>query len=198
MSQADEQIAHASQIAGETLGYVRVTQSPQPTNLVKIVEAAIRIHRASLQKKRIHLIRRFPDQLVGQVHTGEMLQVLSNLISNALDALPVEGSLCLRLTKRHGRVQILVADNGHGIPKNSYGEVFRPFYSTKGQKGTGLGLAISKSIVERHGGALRVRSSVWPDNSGTTFKICHSGYHQCHDRIECLDVKRSCCSIGEQ
>jgi len=171
MDLAEEQIAHANRIASQTLGYVRAAPSPQPTNLVDIAEAALRIHRNTLQKKRIHLVRRFPEQLVGEVHTSQMLQVLSNLISNALDALPAEGLLYLRLRKSLGNVQIVVADNGHGIPKDSYEEIFRPFYTTKGHRGTGLGLAISKSIVEKHGGQLRVRSSVRPGNSGTTFKI---------------------------
>jgi signal transduction histidine kinase len=171
MRLAEEQIAQANRIASQTLGYVRAAPSPQPTDLVDIAEAALRIHRSTLQKKRIHLVRRFPEQLVGEVHTSQMLQVLSNLISNALDALPTEGLLCLRLKKSHDSVQIVVADNGHGIPKDSYEEIFRPFYTTKGHRGTGLGLAISKSIVEKHGGKLRVRSSVRPGNSGTTFKI---------------------------
>jgi signal transduction histidine kinase len=171
MRLADEQIAHANRIANQTLGYVRAAPSPQQTDLVDIAEAALRIHRGTLQKKRIHLVRRFPEQLVGEVHTSQILQVLSNLISNALDALPTEGLLCLRLKKSHDNVQIVVADNGHGIPKDSYEQIFRPFYTTKGHRGTGLGLAISKSIVEKHGGKLRVRSSVRPGNSGTTFKI---------------------------
>ncbi len=104
-------------------------------------------------------------------YTGEMLQVVSNLIVNALDALPEDGVLYLRLRKRRGQVEFVIADNGHGIPPDHGDTIFQPFFTTKGDGGTGLGLALSKRIIERHNGRIRVRSSVRPGKSGTAFKI---------------------------
>ena len=86
-----------------------------------------------------------------------MLQVISNLLTNALDAF--------------GEVQLLVADNGRGIPPEHGDEIFRPFFTTKQDRGTGLGLALSQKIVTLHGGTIKMRSSVRPGKSGTLFKI---------------------------
>jgi signal transduction histidine kinase len=65
----------------------------------------------------------------------------------------------------------VIADNGEGVPKENLGEIFQPFFTTKGEKGTGLGLSLSKAIVELHRGKMRIRSSVRPGKSGTAFKI---------------------------
>jgi signal transduction histidine kinase len=119
----------------------------------------------------VRLVKDLPPELVVGAQTGAMLQVISNVIVNALDALPYEGTLHLRLRKLHGQVELLIADNGHGIPKENSEKIFEPFFTTKGERGTGLGLALSKDIVEGHRGKIRLRSSVRPGKSGTTFKI---------------------------
>jgi signal transduction histidine kinase len=100
-----------------------------------------------------------------------MLQVISNLIHNSIDALPQDGILRLRLRKAEGEIHLLIADNGHGIPAEYADEIFQPFITTKEERGTGLGLALTKRIVERHRGTIRMRSSVRPGKSGTLFKI---------------------------
>jgi signal transduction histidine kinase len=100
-----------------------------------------------------------------------MLQVLSNLIGNALDALPAEGALYLRGHRSNRAVHLLVADGGHGIPSTIAKRIFDPFVTTKAGKGTGLGLAISKAIVEKHHGQIRSRSSTRPGRNGTAFRI---------------------------
>jgi signal transduction histidine kinase len=105
------------------------------------------------------------------VHTGEVLQVLSNIVKNALDALPDGGTLRLRLRRHRGEVEFVIADNGEGIQKEHPDGIFQPFFTTKGESGTGLGLSLSKAIVERYSGKMRIRSSVRPGKSGTAFKI---------------------------
>ena len=70
-----------------------------------------------------------------------------------------------------GKIEFVIADNGHGIPKEHTSDIFQPFFTTKEDRGTGLGLAVSKNIVERHKGRISVRSSVRPGKSGTIFKI---------------------------
>jgi signal transduction histidine kinase len=100
-----------------------------------------------------------------------MLQVISNLLKNALDALPHNGVLCLRLRKRLGHIHFLIADNGHGIPAEHRNNIFKPFFTTKEDRGNGLGLSLSREIVERHRGKIHMRTSVHPDRSGTTFRI---------------------------
>jgi signal transduction histidine kinase len=171
MQLAEEQMAHLNRIARQTLAFAQRSQKLQKVDLLGVAEAAIRIHQRSIREKRIHLVKDFPESVEAEVHTGELLQVVSNLIVNALDALPTEGILRLRLRKRQGEVQFVIADNGHGIPPDQSSAVFQPFFTTKAERGTGLGLALSKKIVERHDGRIRLRSSVRPGKSGTVFKI---------------------------
>ncbi len=168
---AQEQIATLTQIASQTLGFARTSHVPHPSDLVNVAEAALRIHQRAIEAKRVHLVKELPEKLVVDTYTGELLQVVSNVVVNALDALPPNGTLRVRLRKRAGEIQFVIADNGHGIPKEQASNIFQPFFTTKEQRGTGLGLALSRNIVERHKGRISMRSSVRPGKSGTIFKI---------------------------
>lgn len=168
---AEEQMATLADLVGRTLGFARSIESPRPIKLAGVAEAALRIHRRTIDEKHVRLVKKLPEDPIAEVHAGEMLQVVSNVISNALDAMPSGGILHLRLRKRPGKVQFVIADNGHGIPNDYASEIFQPFFTTKGEKGTGLGLALSSRIVDRHQGKIRMRSSVKPGKSGTIFVI---------------------------
>jgi signal transduction histidine kinase len=104
--------------------------------------------------------------------------VLSNLLTNAIDAMqPRGGRLLLRTreathwnTGRRG-VAITVADTGCGIDRQTMQKIFEAFFTTKDIGGTGLGLWISKDIVNRHHGELKVRSSQRPPHRGTVFSL---------------------------
>ncbi len=120
---------------------------------------------------QIQLIRDLCDGAVLMVRTGEILQVISNLIGNALDALPQKGTLSLRVKKRFSCIRLVVADNGHGISPDHLGRLLQPFCTAKNDQGNGLGLALSRKIVERHGGSIRVRSSMSPGKAGTAFLV---------------------------
>jgi signal transduction histidine kinase len=168
---AEEQMVALSHIANQTLQFARHSEKPKKVDLVLLAEAGIRIHQHAIKEKRIRVVKDLSEGTEAEVHTGELLQVVSNLIVNALDALPAEGVLFLRLRKRQGEVQFVIADNGHGIPPDQSEAIFQPFFTTKAERGTGLGLALSKRIIERHQGRIRLRSSVRPGKSGSVFKI---------------------------
>ena len=123
-----------------------------------------------MRAKQIRVVKDFPQELIAHVYTTEMLQVMSNLIVNSLDALPPDGTLWMRLRKRNREIHIVVADNGHGISADVMSRIFEPFFTTK-KAGNGLGLALSKKIIEHNQGKIKLRSSVRPGKSGTTFKI---------------------------
>lgn len=169
--QIEEQLAVLIRIARQTLSFYRTVNVETPIAAASLTDAALRIHRKTIAAKRIHLNLRLADDAMVQVHPGEMLQVVSNLIANAVDALPVEGTLYLRARRSPREVHLLVADAGHGIPAAISAKIFEPFFTTKGDKGTGLGLAISKTIVEKYQGRIRTRSSTRPGHSGTAFRI---------------------------
>jgi len=100
----------------------------------------------------------------------QIQQVLVNLITNAIQAMPHSGVLFVgtRPGKEPGVVEVTIKDNGKGIPPEYVPHIFDPFFSTKGEGGTGLGLSVSYGIVKNHQGEIRVESKV---GVGTTFTI---------------------------
>lgn len=168
---AEEQMANLRYISSKTLRYSQSAFSIEKADLVSVAEAALRIHQNRIKRGNIRLIIDSPEQLIAPIHFGEMLQVVSNLLSNALDALPDGGSLRLRVKSHRDEVYILLADSGHGIPSEHLDSIFKPFFTTKGIHGTGIGLALIEKIVDRHRGRIRVRSSVKQHRCGTTFRV---------------------------
>jgi signal transduction histidine kinase len=175
MQVADEQITTLGRIAGEPLRFVRSSPSPSPVDLSVLAEAAHRIHQRAIESKRARFVKDVRSDIVAEVYMGEMLQVISNLVVNALDAITENGTVFLRVRKSGGKVRIVVADNGHGIPKENLKRIFQPFFTTKEGRGTGLGLSLSKKIIDHHKGTIQVRSSVRPGRSGTAFQILLPG-----------------------
>ena len=100
---------------------------------------------------------------------SELNEVVTNLILNAIDAMPHGGTLSI-CTRPEGdeHVVLTVADTGVGMPEQVRKRVFDPFFTTKGEVGTGLGLSVSYSIIQRHQGEMRVESA---SERGTTFTI---------------------------
>jgi GAF domain-containing protein len=101
-------------------------------------------------------------------HPAELRQVLTNLILNAVDALPKGGTITITTRVAEGAIEVSVADTGTGMSDEVRRRIFEPFFSTKGPKGTGLGLAMVYGIVARHGGLVAVDSR---EGAGTTFTI---------------------------
>ena len=168
---AEEQMRTLNRIASQTLSFARVSTTLRTIDLVLVAEAAIRIHQRKMDNRKIHLVRDLPQELSATAHAGELLQVLSNLLVNALDALSPDGIVTLRLSKRFGKARLLIADNGCGISETLKEKVFEPYFTTKKDLGTGLGLALTRKIVARHGGSIRMRSRTGPGKSGTAFQI---------------------------
>jgi signal transduction histidine kinase len=104
----------------------------------------------------------------------QMMQVLTNLIKNAVDAMPEGGEITIQLEDTLSDVSIIISDNGTGIREKDRAKIFEPFYTTKGLgHGTGLGLATAYGIVKMHKGQITVDSNTDPDKgpTGTSFKI---------------------------
>jgi signal transduction histidine kinase len=166
-----EQLTTVIHIAHRTLSFYRAPDIKEAIDLASLAEAALRVHQPKLSAKRAKLLKDIPADAVVVGHAGELLQVLSNLLSNSIDALPTNGRLVIRVRKSQGEVHLMVADDGHGIPEAIRRRIFDPFFTTKKDHGTGLGLAVSKAIVERHKGRIRARSSVRSGISGTAFRV---------------------------
>jgi signal transduction histidine kinase len=167
----EEQLVRIQYIARQTLSFFRDTPRSQTKDLVPLVDTALRYHAGLLEEKQIQLRKDMPDMLLGSVYPGDFLQLVSNLVRNAAEALPPEGTLCVRLKASRGNARLTVADNGRGIPPAIQSRLFEAFQSDKADAGNGLGLWICKTIVEKHGGQIHWRSSVKPAVHGTTFSI---------------------------
>jgi signal transduction histidine kinase len=167
----EEQLLSLTQLSRQTLSFYRSAETKEVVAISTLAEAALRVHQKKIFSKQIQIRRSLPPDVTAEVNPGGMLQVISNLVANAIDALPNEGTLQVRVKRCTQEVRIIVADNGHGIPDPIRARIFDPFFTTKRERGTGLGLAISKAIVEKHQGRIRTRSSTRTPRSGTIFRI---------------------------
>ena len=164
---ADEELRRVGQITRTTLGLYRDRDTtPGPVNVVGLLETIVTLYRRQLQAVGAQVETRFRSAGMVQGVSGELRQVFSNLIANAIDALESTGThlwvrvhdaLDWRHTQRTG-IKITVADNGGGMSAETLANLFQAFYTTKGSKGTGVGLWVSRGIVAKHGGWMRVKS----------------------------------------
>ena len=138
----EEQLSTLSRIARQSLNFARLSEARKPVDLVYLAEAALRIHHLKVDAKRIHLVKRFPTDLIAEVQQGQFLQVVSNLTGNALEAHPEEGKLTLKLRKYEDAIDVIVGDSGLGISSNHVEKLFQSFFMTKGAAGDGLGLSL--------------------------------------------------------
>jgi PAS domain S-box-containing protein len=175
---ADAELQRASAITTQTLRFHRQSTRPTEVTCEELISTALHILRSRIVNANITVEKRKLANRPVLCFDGEIRQVISNLIVNALDAMhPRGGRLVLRsreghdaATQRPGLI-LTIADTGTGMSPETVSKAFEPFYTTKGIGGTGLGLWISKEIVERHHGHIRLRSSQHPSHTGTVFTL---------------------------
>lgn len=167
-----EQLGVLTHIARTTLSFHRDQSAARPVDLVMVAQAALKLHFARLSNDNIQVRTRFAERAMSHVIASEILQVLSNLILNALEALPAspEPALHVRVHHRHHGLHVTIADNGPGIPESVAAELFKAHVTSK-RAGTGLGLWLSKSLVLKHGGRLRFRTWRGTGRNGTVFQV---------------------------
>lgn len=120
-------------------------------------------------KNRIEVIRDYGNLPPVNCQFDKLNQVFMNIISNAIQAIDGEGTICISTRQLEGQVQIMIEDNGKGMPPEVQHRIFEPFFTTKEVgEGTGLGLSISYGIIDMHNGKIEVQSAV---GSGTKFII---------------------------
>jgi PAS domain S-box-containing protein len=170
---ADGELQRLSHIAARSLKFYRQRTAPTPTPLEELVESVLFFNEPELKLRNIRLERRHREAPAVLCLPGEIQQVVTNLIGNALDALHEKGRLIVAVrpaTDCDGRkgVSVTVADSGEGISRATLHRLFHPFVTTKGDAGTGLGLWVSKGILDKHHGKIDVRSK---PGRGTVFRL---------------------------
>jgi len=158
LDKIDEHVAYMSSMVTDLLDFA---QTPNPkitrTSTEQLVNDALR--RVVAPNKVVIETKLDPSLPNLDVDPFLMQRALTNIIGNALQAMPDGGSLRIT-TKKNGRsASINVADTGTGIPLENIGKLFEPLFTTK-SRGVGLGLAIVKSVIEAHGGTIAVESDV--------------------------------------
>jgi len=157
----------ARKVIQEFRNFARDPRIAEPTDLNLCVEETLSVVRKDLAG--IEVRRKIGKLPPVRCFHGQMNQVLLNLVKNAIEAMAGKGRLTIATAARGRKVLVTVADTGRGIPRRELRRIFEPFYTTKeGGRGMGLGLAISASIIQNHGGRLRVASR---PGRGTTFTV---------------------------
>lgn len=175
---AQRELSRVVQISKQTLTFSRETPAPVRVQLAELIEEVLGLHARRIGDKALRVVRQYENYEPLTVFPGEMRQVLSNLISNAIEATSNRGRIVVRIRPARrwsGRgergLRLSIGDNGSGIPADVRARLGEPFFTTKGQSGTGLGLWVTQSILSRYGGSLQLRSSVGQERHGTVFSI---------------------------
>ena len=168
-------IASESKRCGELVKNLLSFSRVSPMNLAwcdlnQVIDRCVRLVDHKMEMAGIQLnLDLAADLPMAHCDPAQIEQVVLAMVINAIDAMPQEGNLWIstRVTA-DSAIELVIRDDGIGIPAEHLPHIFEPFYTTKESGGSGLGLAISQNIVERHGGHIEVNSVA---GQGTTFKI---------------------------
>lgn len=178
LDEATTQLDRVATIARQTLSFSRRSGGPsvcQPADLLRGVLHLLRPKINSTGTRVLEEIR--TDRPVPCV-PGELQQVLTNIINNAIEAMGREGTLIVRVSNasrwddaQAEGVRISIGDTGPGMSAKVLRRMREPFFTTKADTGTGLGMWVAYELVERHGGKLLVRTATSADRHGTVFSL---------------------------
>jgi two-component system, NtrC family, sensor kinase len=169
------ELDRVARITKQSLSFHRDTDKPIEIDVGELLTDVIGMMDRAAATNRVRLVLQKRDAGKVRGFSGQLVQVLSNLIRNAIEVSSPGSEVTVRLScvERHGRKgnRVTIHDRGAGIPLDIRSNIFDPFFTTKQLRGSGLGLWVSKSLVTRHKGTLRFRSCQLPGKSGTTFEI---------------------------
>jgi signal transduction histidine kinase len=163
---ADGELQRLSHIARTNLKFYRQSSSPSLVSIQELLDSVLMVYQARVTKSGIQLKKDYGEVPRLRCFPGELQQVFTNLISNALDALGKGGTLLVSVRPSRGGsglrsdgVRVTVADSGQGMDAGTKARLFEPFFTTKMETGTGLGLWVTKGIVDKHAGTIKVLTS---------------------------------------
>ena len=168
-----EQTERITKIINDLMGFARPADPElKEVKLPDLIDECLDLVGNRISLHEIEVRKDFPKKLSSVlVDPKQILQVLLNLVINAHHAMPEGGEIQFSAKENFNTnsIEVIIKDNGIGIPEKQLKNIFDPFFTTKEQgQGTGLGLAISHRIIENHGGAIKVESK---EGAGTTFII---------------------------
>ncbi len=169
LSSIKDEIARLKYLVNDLLNYGRPSQMAfKPLDVRELVEETVTLVRAQADAQGISLDVEYTEQNTEVMGDRERLKsCLTNIVINALQAMPQGGSLATNLYRIDGWVEIKITDTGVGISDEAIQKIFEPYFSTR-VSGFGLGLAVTRSIIEDHRGSIVVNSKL---GHGTTFIV---------------------------
>jgi len=171
METIELQIETVGKLTRRALTFHRDQDSPSESDLVEITKSALKLYAEKIARHGVAVELNSSDPVIVWVFESEILQVISNLVLNALEAVPSgDGRLSLHVSKTDKGASITVSDNGKGVPENMRERLFEPYVTSK-RSGTGLGLWLSGRIIKRHGGTIQVHTSDTEPNRGSSFCV---------------------------
>jgi signal transduction histidine kinase len=170
---ADRELQRLSHITARSLRFYRQRTAPACTSIEQLVESVLFFHETDIRGRHIRLERDYRSAPPVLCLAGEIQQVLTNLITNALEAVEDGGRIIVCIRPANNRkcqegVALTLADSGAGMTPATLVQLFHPFVTTKGEDGNGLGLWVSKGILDNHHSTIQVRSK---PGLGTVFRI---------------------------
>jgi PAS domain S-box-containing protein len=162
LSQAEQELERVAHITRQTLGFYRDSKQPEAIDLAPVIDSVIKLFSNKISAKNIQIDSNVNDCPPIWGLSGELKQVISNLLSNALDAVARDGKISIHCrgidTEQGPAVELVIEDDGPGVAQEHVERIFDPFFTTKEDVGTGLGLWVTREIVDRHGGNIQLRS----------------------------------------
>ncbi len=177
LKSAQSELGRVSHIATQTLRFQRQSRERAEVRMTEILDSVIALYTTRLADPGISIERQYRSHSQIEGFPGELRQVFSNLVRNAMDAIGQRGRIIVRERScrdaRTGRkgVRITIADTGPGMAADVKKRLFEPFFSTKPSTGTGLGLWVSQEIVQKHSGYFQVKSWAEAARHGTVFSV---------------------------
>jgi PAS domain S-box-containing protein len=175
LTTAENEVTRVSHIARHTLGFYRESSIPVQIDMEALLEEVLTVYDSRLRAGGIQVRKDFAAVPTIKALRGEMHQVFSNLLSNAMDAMRDGGKLSIAMhdAEQDGKpgIEVRIEDTGIGIPEKNLRRLFEAFFTTKPSAGTGLGLWVVAQFVDSWSGSIHVTSSTEADSHGTTFTI---------------------------
>ena len=176
LAMAQQELSRTLQISRAMLSLYRESQKPVEVKLPELIDEVILLHERKLRDAEVLVERRYRTPGVIAAYPGEIRQVITNVIANAIEAAGKRGKICVTIktgSRRDGEAGTVVSieDTGPGVDPAIRAKLFQPFFTTKGEKGTGLGLWVSQGIVQKHGGAMEIGNSLRPAYRGAVVRI---------------------------
>jgi PAS domain S-box-containing protein len=175
---ASHELDRVSHITRQTLGFCRDNSSPCDIEICKMLDELLFMYSRKLEVRKIRIEKRYEEAVKITGLDSEIRQVFSNLIANAIDAMPSGGRLIVKAARSREwnnaglpGVRVTIADTGAGISEKNRKKLFNAFYTTKENVGTGLGLWLVHGMLSKHNGMIHVRSKAAPGTSGTAFSV---------------------------